>query len=186
MEVFERLLELMPQPRSPVESGSPVSWAAAEAALGTSLPSDYRLFIEAYGSGSIDQFVTVLNANSSTPDLQLDKYGEKMLTVTRQLRAGGVVEIPFPIYPEPGGILPWGATANGDWGYWVTDPQDSPDAWTIVVSVDRGPDWFRHSGPLVRFLVEILDGSTVVPFFPDDFPSAQPAFVPLSGHESPR
>jgi len=179
MEVLERLLELMPPPRSPVESGTPVSWAATEAALRTSLPRDYKQFIEAYGSGSVDEFVTVLNPNSSTPDLQLDQYGERMLAVTRNLRSGGVVEIPFPIYPEPGGLLPWGVTANGDWGYWLTDPPDAPDAWTIVVSVDRGPDWFRHPGPLVRFLADILDGSTRVPFFPDDFPSAQPTFVPL-------
>jgi hypothetical protein len=178
MEVLERLQELMPPPRSPVESGTPASWATAEAVLRTGLPRDYKEFIEAYGSGSIDQFVTVLNANSSTPDLQLDQYGQKMLAVTRNLREAGVVEIPFPIYPEPGGLLPWGVTANGDWGYWLTDPLDSPDAWPVVVSVDRGPDWFRHSGPLVRFLLEVLDGSALVPFFPDDFPSAQPEFVP--------
>ncbi len=75
--------------------------------------------------------------------------------------------------------LPWGVTANGDWGYWITDPPADPDAWGIAVSVDRGPDWFRHPGPLTRFLVDILDGSTKVPFFPDDFPSDRPTFVPL-------
>lgn len=178
MEAVDRILALMPPPRSPVETGTPASWAAAEAALHTSLPADYRRFIETYGSGSIDEFVTVLNAHSSMPSYRLDDYGETMLEVTRELRAGGIVPIPFPLYPEPGGLLPWGVTANGDWGYWIMDPADSPDAWGVVVSVDRGPDWFRHPGPLTRFLAEILDGSTRVPFFPDDFPSSEPAFVP--------
>jgi hypothetical protein len=101
-----------------------------------------------------------------------------MLAVTRDLRAGGIVEIPYPSYPEPGGLLPWGVTANGDWGYWITEPSGDPDAWPIAISVDRGPEWFRHPGPLTRFLVEVLEGSVRVPFFPDDFPSDDPAFIP--------
>lgn len=142
----------------------------------TRLPQDYKRFIDAYGTGTVDEFVTVLNQHSSVPRVRLDEYGAKMLAVTRDLRDGGIVEIPFPIYPESGGLLPWGVTANGDWGYWITDPPDAPDRWTIVVSVDRGPVWFHHPGPLVRFLVEIIDGTTRVPFFPDDLPSANPVF----------
>ena len=179
MADLDRLRELLPPPRSPIEPGSPASWAAAEAALKTALPADYKEFIETYGTGSIDEFVTVLNALSSTPHFRLDEYGETMLAVTRELRAGGIVDIPFPLHPEPGGLLPWGTTANGDWGYWLTTPSDDPDAWEVVVSVDRGPDWFRHPGPLTRFLVEILDGTTKVPFFPDDFPSSAASFAPV-------
>jgi hypothetical protein len=168
---------LLPPPASPIESGSPDSWAAAEAALQTRLPADYKQFTQAYGTGSIDEFVTVLNASSTTARFRLDEYGETMLAVTRELRAVGIVEIPFPIYPEPGGLLPWGVTANGDWGYWITAPTGEPDAWEVAVSIDRGPEWFRHPGPLTRFLVDILDGSATVPFFPDDFPSSPPLFT---------
>jgi hypothetical protein len=169
----------MPPPRYPIEPGSPASWVAAEIELKTILPSDYKAFIDAYGTGSIDEFVTVLNAHSTTSHFRLRDYGQTMLDVTRELRSGGTVNVPFPIYPEPGGLLPWGVTANGDWGYWITGQPDQSDQWEVVISVDRGPDWFRHRGPLTRFLVEILDRTTIVPFFPNDFPSAEPTFIPL-------
>ena len=180
MADLDRIQQLIPPPRSPVEPGAPASWAAAEAALKTGLPADYKEFIDTYGTGSIDDFVTVMNPHSSIPHFRLVDYGETMLRATRDLRNGGIVEIPFAIYPEPGGILPWGVTANGDWCYWCTDPQGGPDTWEVVVGVDRGPQWFRHGGPLTVFLTEILDGTTRVPFFPDDFPSTSPAFVPLA------
>lgn len=37
---------------------------------------------------------------------------------------------PYPFYPEPGGLLPWAGTDNGDRVCWLTEGQ--PDGWTVV------------------------------------------------------
>ncbi|WP_406266022.1 hypothetical protein OH799_19440 [Nocardia sp. NBC_00881] len=46
------------------------------------------------------------------------------------------LEVPFPGYPAPGGLLRWGGNYNGDMLCWLTEGED-PDDWPVVVV-------FRH------------------------------------------
>ena len=64
--------------------------------------------------------------------------------VLRELRSGGTEQLPHPVFPEAGGLLPW----------------------------------YRHPGPLLRFLAEVLNKEIRVPFFPDDFPAEGANFTP--------
>jgi hypothetical protein len=98
--------------------------------------------------------------------------------VLRELRSGGTEQLPHPVFPEAGGLLPWGVTSDGDWGYWITDPPEDPDRWAVAINIGRGPDWYRHPGPLLRFLAEVLNKEIRVPFFPDDFPAEGANFTP--------
>ena len=74
------------------------------------------------------------------------------LETVREIRAFAPEEVPYPIHPEAGGLLPWGTTGNGNVGYWVTSPSDDPAQWSIAVSEARGPGWFTHPGPLTNGL----------------------------------
>jgi len=48
------MLELVP---ADLAGGETIDWAAAEAALGTKLPSDYRSLLDTYGMGGIGELV---------------------------------------------------------------------------------------------------------------------------------
>ena len=176
MEIDDRLSRILPVPEHPVEVPDPGRWNEVERAVGISLPPDYKAFVSTYGTGSIDDFLMVLNPFSDRPALRLQDFGEKMLGVLRETRAEGVDPPPYPIHPEPDGLLPWGATDNGDWCYWVASPTDDAARWRIAVNMSRGPDWFDHPGPLTAFLADLLSRAVRVPFLPEEFPSSPVAF----------
>jgi hypothetical protein len=174
-----RLGQILQPPDRPLEVPDPGAWEEVERALGIAFPADYKSFVATYGSGSVDDFLLVLNPFSSRTALRIQDFGMEMLRALRENRANGTEDPPFPIHPEPGGLFPWGATDNGDWCYWVTEPAADPDRWPVAVNMSRGPDWFNHPGPLIAFLADLLEGVVRVPFLPDDFPSDEPVFRQL-------
>ena len=78
---------------------------------------------------------------------------------------GGAAErCPFPVFPEPGGLLPLGGDTNGGSMFWVTD--GPPDGWSLVLYDWRGGyESERHEMPLVEFLVGWLSGEIPDCFF---------------------
>jgi hypothetical protein len=54
-----KLVKILPPPKKPVEAHG--DWRKAEAKLGTSLPDDYKTFIEAYGTGAISYELRILS-----------------------------------------------------------------------------------------------------------------------------
>jgi hypothetical protein len=172
---FERLLKVLPPPVRPVETPPTGQWDAIEGRLGAVLPLDYKAFVELFGSGFIDRFLWVFNPFSADENIRLAEASERQLAILRWLREQANERVPYPIFPEPDGLLPWGETANGDCFYWITS-HSSPDEWSVVVNEARAPNWHEHAGPMTAFLADLLDGSTSVDFFPATFPSAHPSF----------
>jgi hypothetical protein len=76
---------------------------------------------------------------------------------------------PLPILPEPGGLLIWGTTSNGDLCFWDTSEVD-PDRWTVVVFWLSARIWDRFDGGVADFLLAALRG---------DYPSAQQLIAPM-------
>jgi HEAT repeat protein len=169
---LDALVSVMPAPAVPLDPGRSDGWPWIERQVGLRLPSDYKAFIAAYGSGRVAEFLGVFNPFSDNPHVRLPVAAEANHKIYREIRT--FEHIPFPIHPEPGGLFSWGQTDNGDVMFWVTDPPDEPDRWAIAISEVRGPGWFRHPGPLVRFLHEWLTGDAIVPFLPDDL---EPVFA---------
>lgn len=126
----------------------------------------------------IADFLLVLNPFATGAGYRLEDYGLTMLGTLRSVRADGEA-VPYPIHPEPGGLLPWGYTGNGDWCYWVTDPSDEPDAWAIAIKGSRLPDWFDHAGPLVGFMVDLLSRRVQDSFLPPEVATEPIAFQPV-------
>lgn len=178
---LDRLVRLAPPPDRPLGAGELGAWSEVEDRLGLRLPADYRDFATRYGSGTFDEFLLVLTPFADKPGLRLEDYGATMLTTMRDFRASGSEELPYPLQPDPGGLLPWGYTGNGDWGYWIADPPSEPDRWRIVLNGSRSTEWWEHPGPLVAFLADVLSGIVRVPFLPADFPSPEPRFIAATG-----
>lgn len=68
-----------------------------------------------------------------------------------------------------------GVSGNGDPCFWHLRSED-PASWIVAVQETRAPDWHVYEGGIVDFLVAVLQGRERVCVFPEDVPSANPAF----------
>ena len=172
---LDELKAVLAPPAEPAEAPRPEDWPSAEARLGTPLPDDYKTFIEAYGTGRIDDFLWVFNPFSEHQHLNLLERAREMPEIYAELGEEGH-EHPPPIFPSPSGLLVFGATDNGDFLFWKTS--GPPNDWTVVVNESRAPEYEEFRGGLAYFLVTVLRRRYRSNIFPDDFPSASPTFRP--------
>lgn len=141
------------------------------------LPEEYKEIVATYGTGSFDGFLWILTPFSRNKHLNLlDR-----LPVAREAYAS-MLPLPteyqrFPFFPQPGGLLPFGVSDNGDTLYWQTGA--GGQQWPIVVGAARDPAYEIFDEPLGAFLGNILSGRQIVKLFPSDFPSKKPGFSPF-------
>ncbi len=151
----EQLIDVLPRPKKVVETGQPEQWPTIEATLGVVLPDDYKAYINRFGTGLVCNFVYVLNPFSRWEKLNLLEAITKRLPLLQNARAESPSGIsPFRPYPEPGGLLPWGTTENGDGLYWITE--GAPDMWSIVINEVRSENFEAFSGPMTSFLYDLV------------------------------
>ncbi|MEO3855844.1 hypothetical protein [Acrocarpospora sp. B8E8] len=156
-----------------------MDWAEMESDLGLEFPDDYKQWQARYPDVRLDEFLYIY---------QPKRRGglsvrEQALQAVYSLRVLGQDSDfiwtmdddgesrrarPFPIYPDPGGVYPWGVTDNGDKLLWLTDPD--PEKWTVVIT--DGGDWWHYQGSFSEFLVGVLTRELVCPALPDDFPES--------------
>ncbi len=151
--------------------------ATAEAELGVRLPGDYLSLVEEWGAGTFDGFLSVFAPGHENPSLDLvhEARGWEW-ALLEEARAGE--RHPFAPRIAVGGLLAWGATANGDPCFWHLRAQN-PASWIVAVQEARGPDWHVFEGGLVDFLSAVLGGREHVGVFAEDVPTADPRFERL-------
>ena len=171
---IQDITQVLTPPAHPFEQPVSREWMAVENRLGTSLPDDYKAFIEVFGSGTIDSFLWVLNPFSSNPNLNLEHQIKIQADVLEELASYGEA-IPFKSFPEKDGILPFAMSDNGDVLYWQTS--DDPAQWKVVANESRGPDWAQFDLSMTDFLAQILKRQLVCTIFPDSFPSLSASFT---------
>jgi hypothetical protein len=152
-------------------------WSQIEEDLGIHLPSDYKWFLERYGMGEIDDFLLLFHPTTTNRHINLKNQIAETLWALRVVRDDGD-QVPYTIFPEPGGVVPWARTDNGDVCYWLTHEPD-PDSWIVVVNESRGPEWEAYGGSATEFLAEVLSGRRQFSIFPENFPSPRPTFTVL-------
>ncbi|WP_329787711.1 SMI1/KNR4 family protein [Lentzea sp. DG1S-22] len=150
------LRELVVPPAHPVLGERTWEWLYGE--LGTSLPADYVALMETYGSGTFAGWLRVW--------APLDPHGlldmsEGALDGNRQLRAEFPEYHPLPLWPEPGGFLPFGDSIDGDQLGWLT--RGEPDGWPLIFAPRHAGQGPPLDGPLADTLLEWLRGRLVVP-----------------------
>jgi len=168
---LEALSRLLPPPAGPV-AGPP--WERSKAECGFEFPTDYRAFVERYGGGKIlvgpDEWPVTVMSPCSVPWApgRPSGFAEYMFQV-ENLELGHEMnqwDGPdsadwtgpyYPDLPEPGGLLPWGHSPDGDTLYWSTVDQD-PERWPVVM-LARGPAVvLPFDGGMVDFLLAVLGG----------------------------
>lgn len=173
--MIDALSRLMPPPSDPRETSG--SWSEVEASLGTPLPEDYKRFIDQYGSGAINGFVTVFNPFSRRPGLSLLEQSKQNLETLRTLHDAFGEPRPYELHPALSGLLPVAITDNGDVVHWLTDVE--PSKWSIVVNEARSPDYEHFACDLTTFLAGVLRKSITCRAFPASAFDREPDFQPL-------
>ena len=171
-----KLLKLVPPPAMPLFPGSASQWLDAESRLGTSLPEDYKWYVQHYGSGRMDDFLQVFNPFTPNLFCQLSLSPESAagfrLDALREWRRGEFADLfPFPAYPEPCGLLPWGETDGSIWLYWMT--KGSPNEWKVVVEYPSPYVFFVFDETLTSFLEGVISRRITCKGF-DYFPVSSP------------
>jgi hypothetical protein len=170
MGSIDDLVRLVPPPAQP--AGVVDDWLTAEAALGLALPSDFKALVRLYGPGEFDEIalLTPFDARAHGA-VDLLKHARDLLRHHQSFRDEAPEEFPHPLYPEPGGLLEWGGTGNGDRLCWLTT--GDPDEWPVVVwnlcyyadLYDVGVVGFLHGYLSGRLQVENLGPAPAHPWF---------------------
>jgi len=121
---FIDLLAVAPPP-VPRAAAAAYEWLDVEREVGTPLPSDYKAFIDRYGLGKLCDFIVVFMPSHENLHVNLSIQIRQKLDVLQELASEWGEELPYSLFPARGGLLPFGATDNGDILYWLTS--GSPD-----------------------------------------------------------
>jgi hypothetical protein len=111
----------------------PGAWSDVEGALGTPLPHDYKDLIEDGLACVFDDELVIASPFDANPNLNLVRVAAQSAWALAYLRARFPDDYAIALYPEPGGLLAWGADGGGAQYHWDTSDSD-PDRWTVAVS----------------------------------------------------
>ncbi|MGW1184448.1 hypothetical protein ACWD7Y_08145 [Streptomyces drozdowiczii] len=157
-----------------------VDWDRAEAAVGTVLPADYKEYVYWFGPGGFDDYliVCVPGVENSNTELAAHLAAAHEGARVRARLTGAAPRV--PLFPEPGGWLPWGFTTGGDGLYWVTS-EDAPDRWTVAGRPGRGSDLAFFDGGFTAFLHTFVRDTVEMPFIPEAEGDVPVPFQPGTG-----
>ncbi|ROS41143.1 SMI1/KNR4 family protein [Amycolatopsis thermoflava] len=161
-ETLQRLIDVLPPPLARPE---PPPWDRAVEEIGFQFPSDYRAFVDRYGGGAINEelHVSCPTEFPYEPGVSpgfagyLEAMDLGVGDAYRSMRDSFPEDYPYPIFPEPGGLLQWGVTGGGDDLFWLTEDED-PDRWPVVIwwrNLD--PRWESFPGGTVEFLLAVAE-----------------------------
>jgi hypothetical protein len=133
-----------------------VNWAAAERSLGIDFPAGYRWLAETYGPGCFDGFLRFHVPGAPIFDLLTATAANTEITRAR-LGDRHAPPFPYPLHPEPGGLVVWATTYADEVLAWPTT--GAPDRWPTIVEDYEALGTDRFDGPPEQLIVELLQGT---------------------------
>ncbi|WP_414506829.1 SMI1/KNR4 family protein [Streptomyces sp. NEAU-L66] len=139
-----RIMKRVPPPAEVVNGSG--DWGAAERALGTPLPDDFKQVVEAYGRGDFWGALCLCTpfGDDNPVRLQAD-----LLEDFGPMREDEPERYPYPLFPEPGGLLAWAVTDIGTHLCWLT--AGPPESWPVVIW-SRDDEYERFDCGVAAFL----------------------------------
>ena len=172
LEALAQLVDLANEDRIVID------WVEVERELGLELPADYKEFATRFGAGHFrDGYLWVVVPTGEGPRLNFFESLYQNMGILAEVRSSGI-KVPYPLYPDKGGLIPWGSTVDGDVFYWITEHHD-PDHWAVVVNEVRADNWFESDRSMTQLLYAILSGQLVIGFLEQGLGSGPHSFVRL-------
>ena len=167
---IETLMAVIPTPVQP--AGAFLGpWEPIEAELGTPLPPDYKDLVRVYGSGHYMEFFGIHVPRSPNLNIRLETQVPSICATFFDRD-----ELAYPLWPDRGGLVPFGATDNGDFLFWL--PRGTPEDWGVVVW-DRGLWNFELLDcDVTTFIAGLATGEIIPKEFPEDLVTCDHLFQP--------
>ena len=147
LDPLDELRAILPPPKRPF--GATGNWELVEKALGLNLPADYKAFHTVYGGGTVGCIDIPSPFGVGT---EIRRWWEGWAAYYRDVAE--YEEVPCPVFPEPGGLLPFGTLGDVDSLNWLTVGE--PDRWVFVYH-DREEGFFDITGlSAVEFVLEVV------------------------------
>jgi hypothetical protein len=172
--MHESVLRLREVLRPPRRGGDRVDWDAVSAEVGFSFPSDYKDFMDVYGGGSIDYFLSIYSLDREFDDWR-GEY-ESAPYMFYEDEHGLADPCPVPVQAGPGGLILWAISAGPDFCFWDATQSD-PEEWPVLVFNRNLVDWFQYQGCMGDFLADVIKNQNRSIFGSSDFPSLRPDFL---------
>jgi hypothetical protein len=153
---LHKLRSIVAPPLEPREVGDLDGWKEIEKQLGTALPDEYRDFIFTYGTGQFAHFYGIFNPFAANEYAAFLPSVKRICDAERETKRNWPEVVPYPIYPEPGGLLPWGCDDNGNYYFWVTSAD--ANTWQVVSDEVRGEGFREYGRNMTEFLTDVLLG----------------------------
>lgn len=132
---LKTLAKLVAPPDTP--RGLNRTWKAVEKEIGLTLPSDYKAFIDTYGTGQVtgaNGWLLVWNFRDTTlfgrPLREVLSGPGSVAAQYGRLEKESDYPCPYPIYPTPGGLLPFASVIDVQNLNWLTG--GDPERWDVV------------------------------------------------------
>lgn len=141
------------------------SWEEVEKKLGITFPEDYKIFIDSYGEGGINEFLWILSPFSENEYLNSIEKFKVMKDAYINMQSEFPEQFSFDFYNGKTGLFPWGITDNGDELFW----NYKGDILELVVYESRYASNMSYIMSMEEFLCKLLRKEIICPIFPDDF-----------------
>jgi len=174
--IIDDLIKLMPVPKNPIEIGIGQDWGRVTNLFGKPLPGDYMAFIDKFGSGEIGGWLTIFNPFSSNMNISLIEQFFFSLSSLSVLKEEFPETCPYPLMFEPGGLLPWGRSIDGDLFCWSTAGVSGK--WRIVI-IGRHSEPEEYSLPMCKFIELCIKGEIAPMAIPLGWNNENIGFVPF-------
>jgi hypothetical protein len=151
---LETLTALVPPPVTRFLGGT--DWEPLYERLGTRLPAEYVDLMETYGAGCWTDWLR-FKVPLGTEEYDLAPWAEWYHDTYRDHRARFPRNHPLAVWPEPGGLLPFADSIDGDQLCWLTEGA-TPGDWPLIVVPRHAPQGPPLTGTLTGLLLEWLRG----------------------------
>ena len=170
---LDEITAALPPPTNPGISMTDADWIQLFERIGTRLPTDFIQFYKAYGDGYFCSKTHRMSANvmlyAGVGMAAFFPHVPRRLTELRIIKEKRPKCVPFPLYWEPNGLLPWGSATNDTDLCWQVRGELVDNWHVVVLRAGRGEhEVFKMSA--IQFLARVISGTVTCHLLPKGFP----------------